>query len=1140
MNGQWATGPLGFKTRFFLAPTQGWATAFTDLDTLPSASQPHKGYCFLTGTNGSPKPGINREFGEPRTSTARSTTTHVDGSVNVRRAVQHFVLVCSITTLVPSSVSNHKAPSLSSNSCSTTPHQLHNQAFPRLTAFVTSRPFVCHALVISLVAYSPKFTTVDPSLEACCASLVLPRHDPRTNTSRCVFFPLCYGYGYGYDLVLRFSQHFALLFWGLPGSVSTLSGERLLVCFVAIFLGFSYLPTFSAFAPAFSCGLSWVEGIPPSTSYSCGSPLVLNRLKQRPSSRAPTSGSRPTETSASGTTSYSDDSSQENSQGYSSEEDLYDDEDDYDEDGLGPSDSASTSDHEQHYRSHHPQRQHQLPHQVPPQHQYPPQHQQLAPHQPPPRQLPPHQAHQLQSRPPRQPGPPKDLYQPGPPKDLYQPEEDPHQSYRRPRRERAAPPTANLEDPRGYGAPYGRGAYGHPQAPGRPGPGPGQMYGRGQQPGYQNQMAPYMGYPSNNQMVPFGYGDPTSPYGAPGYGGEGRGMYDMMPYQQPHQQPHQQQQNGFYGAMQPHHYNMSAHMGGMQLGPLTTPPPPPPTEAPAKPATPAPPKEDPDKIRLEAEIAAFKAMEEKAKAAEKQKEAEAQIRREAEEAFQRRMEDMRIAQEEAKKEIEKARLEAEKLARERMEAERKAEEKRAQEHARAMAEAEEKARLKFEAEMKAAEDRRKAEAEARIQAEEDARKKFEAAAKAAEEQRKAEAAARAQAEKDAREKYEAEMKAAAEQRKAEADAKAKAEEEARLKYEAELKAAEERGKKEAEERVRAEREARMKFEAELRAAEDKRIKDEEERKRAEELARVRFEKALQEEAEAKAAAAKKAQEEAERLMRIEQEAKEAAAKKAAEEAEKLKKLEEETRAKAEAETLKKIEEENKKAAEAAAAEEAAKKAAAELKTKIEEETKLKLEESKKKAEQAPIRFKDAVGRKFSFPFHLCATWQGMEDLIKQAFMQVDVLGPHVMEGHYDLIGPDGEIILPSVWEKVVQPDWAITMTMWPMDKMPPLHSKMAGGPHMHGVPGKHPMPPPPRPMPQGMRPPGMQVPGMPQGGFAPPPGWPQGAGPRPPMPMPNVVTVGPGPVKSSKHKKPSKDHGSSVAGFLFGKPPKKK
>jgi hypothetical protein len=80
-----------------------------------------------------------------------------------------------------------------------------------------------------------------------------------------VFFFPCYGYGY--DLVLRFPQRFALLLWGLPGTVSTLSAERLIVCFVAFFLGFSYLPAFSAFTPAFSCGLSWVEGIPPSTSY---------------------------------------------------------------------------------------------------------------------------------------------------------------------------------------------------------------------------------------------------------------------------------------------------------------------------------------------------------------------------------------------------------------------------------------------------------------------------------------------------------------------------------------------------------------------------------------------------------------------------------------------------------------------------------------------------------------------------------------------------------------------------------------------------------------------------------------------------------------------------------------------------------
>lgn len=69
----------------------------------------------------------------------------------------------------------------------------------------------------------------------------------------------------------------------------------------------------------------------------------------------------------------------------------------------------------------------------------------------------------------------------------------------------------------------------------------------------------------------------------------------------------------------------------------------------------------------------------------------------------------------------------------------------------------------------------------------------------------------------------------------------------------------------------------------------------------------------------------------------------------------------------------------------------------------------------------------------------------MEGLIKQAFLHVDVIGPHVLEGHYDLIGPDGEIILPQVWESMVQPDWAIAMHMWPMPEPPP-------GPHPPPLP----------------------------------------------------------------------------------------
>ncbi|RBR19543.1 uncharacterized protein FIESC28_05538 [Fusarium coffeatum] len=120
-----------------------------------------------------------------------------------------------------------------------------------------------------------------------------------------------------------------------------------------------------------------------------------------------------------------------------------------------------------------------------------------------------------------------------------------------------------------------------------------------------------------------------------------------------------------------------------------------------------PPREDPDKIRLEAEIAAFKAMEERAKAAEKQKEREAQIRKEAEEAFHRRMEDMRLAQEEAKKEIEWARLEAQRLARENLETERKAEEMQAKKHAEMMASAEEAAIERLQKEKESEEERAK-------------------------------------------------------------------------------------------------------------------------------------------------------------------------------------------------------------------------------------------------------------------------------------------------------------------------------------------------------------------------------------------------------------------------------------------------
>lgn len=138
--------------------------------------------------------------------------------------------------------------------------------------------------------------------------------------------------------------------------------------------------------------------------------------------------------------------------------------------------------------------------------------------------------------------------------------------------------------------------------------------------------------------------------------------------------------------------------------------------------------------------------------------------------------------------------------------------------------------------------------------------------------------------------------------------------------------------------------------------------------------------------------------------------------------------------------------------------------------------------------------------------------QGMEELIKQAFLHVDVIGPHVQEGHYDLIGPNGEIILPQIWETVIEPDWAITMHMWPIPE-PPRPAPPPGPPgpppmnpngrprSSHGYSHHFPNRPPTAP-PNGVRPPG------------PPPGvaMPPGAGPRPPPPPPGLGGPPPPPL----------------------------
>lgn len=181
----------------------------------------------------------------------------------------------------------------------------------------------------------------------------------------------------------------------------------------------------------------------------------------------------------------------------------------------------------------------------------------------------------------------------------------------------------------------------------------------------------------------------------------------------------------------------------------------------------------------------------------------------------------------------------------------------------------------------------------------------------------------------------------------------------------------------------------------------------------------------------------------------------------------------------------------------------------------------------------------------------------MEDLIKQAFAHVDVIGPHVQEGHYDLMGPDGEIILPIIWDKTIQPGWQVTMRMWPMEKHPlqrqgaqpgmpdprtmtpedrqrflqQMHMRQAHAGH-HGHAGRAmPMRPP-----AGMVPPGGVPPQPPPPGI---PGFPQfrpaGAGGSRMPPDVHVMDVRP-----EKKKGDGKAAKKTISFFAGGKKPAKK
>ncbi|KAH6652924.1 hypothetical protein BKA67DRAFT_659578 [Truncatella angustata] len=57
----------------------------------------------------------------------------------------------------------------------------------------------------------------------------------------------------------------------------------------------------------------------------------------------------------------------------------------------------------------------------------------------------------------------------------------------------------------------------------------------------------------------------------------------------------------------------------------------------------------------------------------------------------------------------------------------------------------------------------------------------------------------------------------------------------------------------------------------------------------------------------------------------------------------------------------------------------------------------------------PIQFTDAVGRAFVFPWEKARTWEGIKRLIDACCLHVDIIAPHVLAGHFDLIADTNPI-----------------------------------------------------------------------------------------------------------------------------------
>ncbi|KAK3376447.1 hypothetical protein B0T24DRAFT_220073 [Lasiosphaeria ovina] len=94
-----------------------------------------------------------------------------------------------------------------------------------------------------------------------------------------------------------------------------------------------------------------------------------------------------------------------------------------------------------------------------------------------------------------------------------------------------------------------------------------------------------------------------------------------------------------------------------------------------------------------------------------------------------------------------------------------------------------------------------------------------------------------------------------------------------------------------------------------------------------------------------------------------------------------------------------------------------------------------------------IAFTNAQGRRYPIPYAACQTWEDMAEIIQQSYANVRE-SEDVSQGRYDLVSTDGEIILKSLWARLVRPGWEIKMIMWPKqdpNRVEPIKFKDAVG-----------------------------------------------------------------------------------------------